>query len=135
MKGAMDLMRKVSGILAAVAVLSATAVPITVSACPAPTAKAKSCCCSKPSPGAERGCHCPKPAGGLPGDPCVVQKDTPTAALPSATAPVVEQAVLLFILPASPELGTELSSATHPAPRIQPGWDPGNFGLTVPLRI
>ncbi len=132
----MSLLQKVSAVIAAAAVLGASALPVIVSACPVETAKVKSCCCGpKSSPGAERPCRCPKPAGGVPGSPCVIRKDAPSAMIQAAAMLCIGHAALLFVLPAASEPGGGSLSATRPPPRSEPGWDPGNPGFLLPLRL
>ena len=132
--GVVTLARNVSALLSAVALLSASVLPVTVSACPAQDTQAHSCCCCGLKPEqADRPCHCPKPAGSLPGDACFVQKAAPSATLPSATA--LDTTPLLFALPPVVELKVGYSAAPPPTPRIEPGWDPGNQGFVLPLRL
>ena len=127
-------MRKVSALVSAVALLGTTLLPVTISACPAQSSEVKPCCCCGPKP-AQKGCPCPcpKPAESLPGDACVVQKSTPNATLPPATA--LETAPFLPALPPMAELRVSFSATLRPALRIEPGWDPGNRGFVLPLRL
>ena len=131
-----NLLRRISWAVLAAALLSATAFPLSVSACHTPNAQAKPCCCSKPEAPTEshHRCHCPKPAGSLPGNGCTIQRTLPGAVLPSAALPSID-AGYLFVLPVS---GLSMSEPL-PTPRfllrIEPGWDPGNQGFLIPLRL
>lgn len=130
-------MRKISGVFAAVALLASAVCPVTVSACPMETAKVKPCCCCKAErqPEAPRHCPCKKPTGELPGSPCVIQKTLPSGTMPSAAAPGFEGSHLAILLPEAltfPAPPSEVSFLCH---RIEPGWDPGNFGLILSLRL
>ena len=131
-----SLLRKVSWMATAAALLSATAFPLSVSACPMPNAQAKPCCCSKPETPAEtqHRCHCPKPAGSLPGNGCTIQRTLPGAVLPSAALPSIDTGHL-FVLPLSDLLLSEPLPTPRFFLRIETGWDPGNQGFLIPLRL
>ena len=133
----MNLLRRLSGVTAALAVLGATAFPLSVSACPAASGKAaQGCCCTRAGkPGCCRSCHCPKPPGALPGSGCTIQRTLPAGAVIPALALPSLDAAPLGILPAADLPASESLPRTGLFPRIEPGWDPGNRGFLVPLRI
>ena len=132
----MNLLRKVALMSAALAFLSAAVVPLSISACPASKAKVNPCCCCKPGHADDilRRCPCKKPAGELPGSPCVIQKSLPSGTLPSVATPI-EGGLLLCVIPASLELPAVPSAVSPLHARIEPGWDPGSPGFVLPLRL
>lgn len=125
----MRMLRRLFGVIGALAVFAATASPVTVQACPA---AAQDCCCGQ-VPG-EHDCCCPKPPGALPGSDCSIQKALPDAAA-AAAGPALEPlgAGVLFAAPSATPQDSTPGVLFHA--RIEPGWDPGNQGFLLPLRL
>ena len=134
-KGTMEaLMRKirtVTGVFAAIAIV-AMALPVTVGACPT-RPEGEACCCAKASAAGQGCCCCPKPTQPSP-DHCAALKARPDVA--GADAPPDPTPPGAGVLAETPSLTPPASTpgvSFHA--RIQPGWDPGNFGLLIPLRL
>ena len=132
----MTVRGRISGVLGALALLGSAAFPVAVSACPE-TGAERPCCCSGSGPAGELGhrCCCRQPEKPAPGGPCREFKANPEASSPAA-GPSLELPGA-GILPAAPLAASEDATpgAAFACPRTEPGWDPGNFGLILPLRL
>lgn len=126
----MRKIRMVTGAFAAIAIV-AMALPVTVRACPT-RPEGKACCCAKASAAGQGCCCCPKPT--QPSGHCSVLKARPDVA--GAGAPPDPTPLETGVLAAAPSLTLpDLTLGALPSAWTEPGWDPGNFGLLVPLRL